>query len=248
MTAKEPYILVVDDDVDTCRNLSDILTDFGFRVDTAHNGPSALALVRKNAYDVALLDFKMPGMDGLTLYREIKRLQASTVAIIITAYASHGTEAAARDAGTWKILAKPVDLAQLLPLVDEAVRQPLVMVVDDDHDLCSSLWDLFRERGYRVGLAHTPAEAEAQLKVKDHCVVLLDMKLPGGDGGDVFHAVRATNPEARTILITGHGVELQQVIAQVLAEGADAVCYKPFNLDQLLATLQRLAGSQEPAH
>ena len=44
MTLKEqsPAILVVDDDVDTCRNLSDILTDLGYRVDTAHEGPSAL--------------------------------------------------------------------------------------------------------------------------------------------------------------------------------------------------------------
>ncbi len=79
---------MVDDDVDTCRNLSDILTDLGYRVDTAHDGPTALELVRRNAYDVALLDYKMPGMDGLTLYREIKRLRAGTVAIVVTAYAS----------------------------------------------------------------------------------------------------------------------------------------------------------------
>ena len=71
------HILVVDDEVDTCHNLSDILTDLGYRVDVAHDGISALELVRRNAYDVALLDYKMPGMDGLTLYREIKRLRAA---------------------------------------------------------------------------------------------------------------------------------------------------------------------------
>src|SRR5579864_5581971 len=85
MNKATPSILVVDDDVDTCRNLSDILTDLGYRVDTAHDGPTALELVRQNAYDVALLDYKMPGMDGLTLYREIKRLRAGTVAIVVTA-------------------------------------------------------------------------------------------------------------------------------------------------------------------
>jgi len=81
----KPALLIVDDDVDTCRNLSDILTDLGYRVDTAHEGLTALELVRRSAYDVALLDYKMPGMDGLTLYREIKRLRAGTVAIVVTA-------------------------------------------------------------------------------------------------------------------------------------------------------------------
>jgi two-component system, NtrC family, response regulator HydG len=73
MTKKTPSILVVDDEVDTCRNLSDILTDLGYRVDVAHDGFTALAMVRQKPYDVALLDLKMPGMDGLTLYREIKK-------------------------------------------------------------------------------------------------------------------------------------------------------------------------------
>src|SRR5262245_7270092 len=146
MSASGVSILVVDDDVDTCRNLSDILSDLGYRVDTAHDGPSALELVRRHAYDIALLDYKMPGMDGLTLYREIKRQRAGTVAIVVTAYASGATADAALDAGAWQVLAKPVDFPKLLGLVGEAVVQPLVLVVDDDHDLCANLWDLLRER------------------------------------------------------------------------------------------------------
>ena len=64
-------ILVVDDDVDTCRNLADILGDLAYHVEAAHDGPSALELVRRRHFDVALLDLKMPGMDGLELYRAI---------------------------------------------------------------------------------------------------------------------------------------------------------------------------------
>lgn len=240
-----PSILVVDDDIDTCHNLSDILVEFGYRVDTAHDGPSALERVGQHEYDLALLDFKMQGMDGLTLYREIKKLQPSIVAIIITAFASQGTQNAALGAGTWKVLAKPLDFSQLLPLVDEALRQPLVMIVDDDHDLCSSLWDVLRERGYRVGLAHSSAEAEAQLKSREYRVVLADMKLPDGNGSEVVRALRQINPEARAILITGYRAELQQLIEQVLSDGADAVCYKPFDLDELLSTLKRLTGNAD---
>src|SRR6185437_1066779 len=137
-------ILVVDDEDDTCRNLSDILTDLGYQVDTALDGFTALELVRKKPYDVALLDLKMPGMDGLTLYRELKKIRSGTVAIVVTAYASGDTTREALAAGAWQVLPKPVDFPRLLGLVNEALDQPMVMVVDDDHDLCANLWDLLR--------------------------------------------------------------------------------------------------------
>lgn len=244
MTTKAPSILVVDDEVDTCRNLSDILTDLGYSVDIAHEGLTALAMVRRKPYDVALLDLKMPGMDGLTLYREIKKLRADTVAIVVTAYAGGDTTNQALAAGAWQVLAKPVDFSKLLGLVDEALGQPLVMVVDDDHDLCENLWDLLRDRGYRVCLAHDENEAAERLKGREFKVVLIDMKLPAGDGSTVFRIVRQTNPQARTVIITGHRSEMDPLIKTVVDEGADAVCYKPFDVPRLLATLQQL--SQDP--
>jgi len=240
MTATQPTILVVDDDVDTCRNLADILTDLGYRVDTAHDGLAALELVRQNQYDVALLDLKMPDMDGLTLYREIKKLRADTVAIIVTAYSADSTTEAARTAGVWHVLPKPVDFPRLLGLVGEALGQPLVLIVDDDPDLCASLWDVLRDQGYRVGVAHDEPEAAQRLQDRAYQLVLIDMKLPTGDGSRVFHLVRQNNPAARTVVITGHRSELEQRVQQVQAEGADAVCYKPFDMPRLLSTLQQL--------
>jgi DNA-binding response OmpR family regulator len=242
MKPQRETILVVDDDVDTCRNLSDILTDLGYHVDTAHDGSEALGLVRSHPYDVALLDLKMPGMDGVELYREIKRLRAGTVAIIVTAYASSKTAEEALSAGAWQILAKPVDFPRLLKLVDEALGQPLVLVVDDDEQLCATLWDLLRERGYRVCLAHDERTAAVHLKGVSFAVVLIDLKLPDGDGSQVFRLVRSANPQARTVLITGHRSELEERVRQVLQEGADAVCYKPFDVPGLLSTFWRWGG------
>lgn len=245
MSAVMPVILVVDDDVDTCKNLSDILTDLGYQVDTAHDGLSALDLVRKKAYDIALLDLKMPGMDGLQLYREIKKLQAGTVAMVVTAYATSATAEEALAAGAWQVLSKPVDLPKLMALVDQALGQPLVMVVDDDPDLCSNLWDLLRERGYRVSVAHDEKEAADRLKDREYKVVLIDMKLPKGDGTTVFHLVRESNPQARTIVITGHRSEMDQLVQKVVSEGADAVCYKPFDIPRLVETVRQLAEEQK---
>src|ERR1022692_3901700 len=243
MATITPSILVVDDEVDTCRNLSDILTDLGYRVDVAHEGLSALEMVRHKPFDVALLDFKMPGMDGLALYREIKKLRADTVSMVVTAYAGGDTQAEALAAGAWQVLSKPVDFPKLLGLVDEALGQPLVMVVDDDHDLCATLWDILRDRGYRVCLAHDETQAAERLKDREFRVVLIDMKLPAGDGTSVFRIVRVTNPQARTVIITGHRSETDQLVKQVMDEGADAVCYKPFDVPSLLSTLQKLSES-----
>ncbi|HZV05428.1 MAG TPA: response regulator [Gemmataceae bacterium] len=233
-------ILVVDDEADTCRNLSDILTDLGYDVDTALDGFAALELARNKCYDIALLDLKMPGMDGLTLYRELRKMCAETVAIVVTAYASKATAEEALAAGAWQVLPKPVDFPRLMELVEEALDQPLVMVVDDDHDLCANLWDLLRERGYRVAVAHEEAEAGRLLQAHNFRIVLIDMKLPRGDGGGVFQRVRQTNPQARTVVITGHRIEMDPLVQRVMAEGADAVCYKPFDVPRLLTTLEQL--------
>jgi DNA-binding NtrC family response regulator len=240
MKPPAPSILVVDDEEDTCANLRDILTDLGYHVDVACDGPSALKLVEQNPYDLALLDLKMPGMDGLELYRRIKETRAGTVAIIVTAYAATDTARDARQAGAFEILPKPVDFSRLLNLVDQVLEQPLVLVVDDDRELCSNLWDLFRERGCRVCVAHTIHEARQRLEGRDYRLVLIDMKLKDGDGSEVFRLVHKMAPTARTMLITGFPSETNQVVRQALDEGADAVCYKPFDVERLLTTVRSL--------
>lgn len=243
MGSSAPSILVVDDDIDTTRNLSDILTDLGYRVATANDGPSALEWLRHHSCDLALLDLKMPGMDGLTLYREIKKLRAGTVGIIVTAYAGGSTKEEALAAGAWEVLSKPIDLPRLMKLADDALGRPLVMVVDDDPDLCASLNDVLLERGYRVCVAHDEQQAAEHLKDRKVSVVLIDMRLPQGDGAAVYRKVRETNPQARAIVITGLRSETEQLVHKVLAEGADAVCYKPFDVPQLLTTLEELAAA-----
>ena len=234
-------ILIVDDEVDTCANLSDIFTDLGFEVGIAHDGVIALELIRQRHYDVALLDLKMPGMDGLELYRRIKKLRAGTVAFIVTAYASDATAQVALSAGAWRVLSKPVDSGILLRLVEEAIDQPLVMIIDDDSDLCESLWDLFRENGLRVSLAHSISDAKSRLQEAHFNVALIDMRLPEGDGSQIYKLVRETNPRSRTVIITGHRSETEERVAKVLAAGADAVCYKPFDVHALLETVNKLA-------
>lgn len=120
-------ILIVDDDRDSRANLSDILTDLGYQTDTAADGEAAMEKISQGhpdelgeQYDLCLLDFRMPGMDGVELYETMVKRIPKLRAIMITAYA--GTDGVRRAvvAGTWKILQKPVDISKLLSMISEA--------------------------------------------------------------------------------------------------------------------------------
>jgi CheY-like chemotaxis protein len=240
MTAESlPAVLVVDDDPDNCRNLADILTDLGYRVDTAPDGEAGLAMIQAQPYDVALLDYKMPGMTGLELYRRIKESRAGTVAVLVSAYTDAGTRDAALGAGVWKVLPKPVDLPRLLGLVDEAVGQPLLLVVDDDADLCATLWDILRERGFRVCLAGDAGTATDRLRHRCYKAVLVDLRLPDADGTAVIRAAHEYVPEVRAVVITGQPPSTP-LVQEILRQGIDAVYYKPLDIPQFLEELDRL--------
>jgi CheY-like chemotaxis protein len=116
-----PTILVVDDDVDTCRNMTDLFTDLGYTVDAADGGDRALEKAGQQRYDLGLLDLRMPGMDGLTLCRHLKRLHPGMVTMIITAYGANSLADEARDAGARHLLPKPIDVPSLLALVEQAL-------------------------------------------------------------------------------------------------------------------------------
>lgn len=114
-------ILVVDDDKDTCATLSDILSDQGYTVDTAYDGPGALELSERHQYRLALLDYNMPGMDGLELCRRLKLTQLGVVVALVTAVSAIAASGAVAEAGVNRVFLKPVDFSVLMPLVEEAV-------------------------------------------------------------------------------------------------------------------------------
>lgn len=126
MTEKLRRILIVDDDSDIVANLSDILSDLGYETVTALNGEMALGEFGdesscQSGFDLCLLDFKMPGMDGVELLRQIHVKQPKVPAIIITAYAGDDGAQRALDAGTISVLRKPVDVRSLLGLITKTL-------------------------------------------------------------------------------------------------------------------------------
>jgi CheY-like chemotaxis protein len=238
MNATLPSILVVDDEPDICRNLVDIFEDLGYRVDMAHDGETALKLVRQQHYDLALLDLMMPGMDGAAVYEGIKRESAGTAALMLTAYPGHPRAETAKASGVWRVLSKPVDFAKLMAVIDSALAQPLILLVDDDEDFCANLWDLLHNNDYRVCLAHSVTEAMQKLAQSHYDVVLVDMVLPDGEGTAIVQQLQDQKLPTRIVGVTAAPERLTAQLQTDGSRGVETVLSKPLDAGALLTTLR----------
>ena len=122
--ARSMHIMVVDDEETICLALSAWLTKEGYSVETAASGQEALARMAEKKSDLYLVDFKMPGMDGLQLLAEIKARQPDAALIMITAHGSIGSAVEAMKRGAIDYLCKPFDPEELSLIMErvEAVR------------------------------------------------------------------------------------------------------------------------------
>jgi DNA-binding NtrC family response regulator len=110
-------ILVVDDEEIVRDSLASWLQEDGYRVDTAPDGPTALAKLAQQPYDILLVDLKMPGMDGMQVLAQAKSLQPDAPLIIMTAYATVDTAVQAMKQGAYDYLVKPFEAEELSLLI-----------------------------------------------------------------------------------------------------------------------------------
>ena len=112
-------ILVVDDDQASCYTTKRLLTELGYEVDAAYDGAGALALVGVYEYDLLVLDYRMPDMDGLELFARIKEERADIAGVFLTAYASIDMIEAALEAGAKRVIPKDADANELGEVVHQ---------------------------------------------------------------------------------------------------------------------------------
>ncbi len=123
METRTVNILIVDDEQRTCSYVAKILSNKGWRVDTALNGPQALELIGRREYNAVVLDYRLPGMDGAELCRRIREAQPNVRGIFLTGYPTIDTVYPAVAAGAERVLAKPVDPAELVHTLEEQLAE-----------------------------------------------------------------------------------------------------------------------------
>ena len=116
-------ILVVDDEVDICLALQDLLEGEGYQVDSVETGTDALNRVQSShSYSSVILDLGLPDLDGLTVLQRIQKIDATIPTIILTAHGEHQEKIASLEHNAFAHLTKPYDRRELLAVVQRAVN------------------------------------------------------------------------------------------------------------------------------
>jgi two-component system response regulator AtoC len=114
-------ILIAEDEKSARLSLKELLEGEDYRVLTAENGEDALALMREFKPEVALLDIRMPRVDGLTVLRTLREQGLGTAILVVTAYGTSDSAIEAMKLGAFDYLTKPLDFNEVLALIERAL-------------------------------------------------------------------------------------------------------------------------------
>jgi two-component system NtrC family response regulator len=179
--------LIVDDEQIQREMLEGFLTKEGYGVGTAGDGAAALDQFKRAPFDLVLTDFRMPGMDGIQLLKELKRLNPEVVVVLLTAYGAVETAVRAMKEGAHDYLTKPIDLDELLLLIQRVERE--------------------------LGLSRENRELKEQLreKFKVDFIISASRRME-----EALNLVKRAAPSTATILILGESGTGKELIARAI--------------------------------
>lgn len=123
MALEKVSILVIDDDRDILKSLKDILRTRGYEVDTAETAQKGIEKVKSKYFNLALLDIKLPDMEGTELLAKIHKEKPGMMKIMITGYPSVDNAIRALNYGADAYIMKPVNPENLLKIVEEKLKE-----------------------------------------------------------------------------------------------------------------------------
>ncbi len=255
-------VLVVDDDEQLRQSAAQALNAIGAHADVAPDGPTALAMARAHAYHAVLLDWKMPGMDGVQTARQLRQQLGEGVPILlISAYDWSDVERDAREAGVSGFLSKPLFKSTLYyglrrfaqeasdapaeePVPDAPDFAGMRLLVAEDNELN---WEIACELLSAFGFEPDWAE-NGQICVDKfaasapgtYAAVLMDLRMPVMNGYDAARAIRASGrPDAQVPIIAMTADAFAEDVQRCHEAGMNAHVAKPIDVRELVRLLQR---------
>ena len=269
-------VLVVDDSDANRQLLEEVLRGRGCQTTVAADGAEALDRLHEaegvQPFDLAILDFVMPDMDGVTLAAAIRAhlSTASMPLILLTSAPASGDGERMRAAGFDAYLTKPVTRTDLMDAVRWVLARPAaardglitrhtlsetrrsrlrILLVDDDELNQKTIAGMLERLGYRCDLATNGGAAVRALARREYDVVLMDYQMPVMDGFEATRRIREREKETRrrTPIIATTADTLAGNRDTLRAIGMDEYIPKPIDIRKLAEVLARLTGEEVPA-
>ena len=270
MTLPNWHMLVVDDDEMICKSASESLKKIGIDAEWTMDGESAVKLIEEHKdskpFHIILLDWKLPGIDGVETAKEIrKRLGDEIPILLISAYDWTEIESQARSAGVSGFISKPLFKSTLFyglkqyangerPSVSEAVavERPddsvrfdnVRILLAEDNDLN---WEIANELLSELGLVIDHAE-NGQIctemfensEVGYYKAILMDIRMPVMNGLEAAEAIRAsTRPDKNLPIIAMTADAFSEDVKRCLDAGMNAHTSKPIDVDTVAGLLEK---------
>ena len=237
-------ILVVDDLRSIRLTLGGILEDEGHNVVTVENGYQAIEAVRKTHFGAIFMDIKMPGINGVQTFREVRKIDPEAAVIMMTAYSVEDLVKEALEEGAYTIIYKPFDIDGIVAIIYELLHEKiLILVVDEQFTDREALKKILEDRGYRVATASDGAEAIKMVKSRHYDIIFLDVRLPDMNGVETFEQVKKIDPQATVIMMTGCAEE--DLVKRAVSAGAYTCLYKPFDIEKVITLVETVAREKK---
>jgi len=269
-------VLVVDDKEESREIIKSLLTGISFDVTTSPSGEEALALLEKtkheNSYDLVIIDWKMPGMDGMETSERIKRLYAFGEApniIMLTAYGSSEIKEKAEKIGIGIVLDKPVTPSLLLNAIEDVCCRKCtkqisishdkkedmkfvhklhgirVLVVEDNEINQEVAMEILTGEGMTVSISNNGREALDMVKTDTYDIVLMDVQMPIMDGYEATREMRKDPAFAEMPIIAMTANALQSEKEKCFQAGMNDHITKPVDIEELFQKIGRWVKKEQ---